>query len=242
MGLPSLQRALFGIKQAAGRRAVPFWLLTRVPGSTRRRTVGARTDLTIEGFPRSGNSFAEHAFRMAQPQPVRLAEHHHKPAHITRSIRLGIPTLVLIREPLGAVSSVLVFYPWMSPRQALAWYVSFHRHVERVADDIVLADFEEVIGDFAVPIRQVNRRFGTSFVEFDHTPDNERAVFARLDEQNQELGNSHLRVSRPIAERAERKEELAASLEHPALAQLLAAAQEVYSGLTARRVAAERAP
>jgi hypothetical protein len=65
------------------------------------RLVTPDTQLVIEGFPRSGNSFARRAFVMAQNESshkTRIAHHIHVPAQVVRAARWRIPTLVLIRR------------------------------------------------------------------------------------------------------------------------------------------------
>ena len=76
------------------------------PGSS--RAVTPDKLVVIEGFPRSGNSFARRAFIMAQDETfdvTRIAHHLHVPAQVIRAARWRIPTLVLIRRPKDAVLS-----------------------------------------------------------------------------------------------------------------------------------------
>ena len=63
------------------------------------------SDLCIEGFPRSGNSFAVGAVEHAQSTPIQIAHHTHVPANAMRACEWDIPTLVLVREPKDAVIS-----------------------------------------------------------------------------------------------------------------------------------------
>ncbi len=63
----------------------PFFLpLQRLltPESARDRAITERTQLVIEGFPRSGNTFASKAFTLAQDRPVVVASHVHLPAQV----------------------------------------------------------------------------------------------------------------------------------------------------------------
>jgi len=74
----------------------------------RARAVDRATELVIEGFARSGNTFAVAAFSLAQPRPVRLAHHLHAPAQVLLAARMGIPCIVLVRDPVDAVASRLI--------------------------------------------------------------------------------------------------------------------------------------
>jgi hypothetical protein len=74
----------------------------------RGEVVDARTDIVIEGFPASANTFAVAAFRLAQePRYMRIAHHTHVPAQVIEATRLGVPAILLIREPMQAVLSVM---------------------------------------------------------------------------------------------------------------------------------------
>lgn len=63
--------------------------------------VESDTELVIEGFERSGNTFAVVAFETAQPRPVKTAHHLHAAAQVVSAVRMGVPTLLLIRPPEG---------------------------------------------------------------------------------------------------------------------------------------------
>ena len=55
-------------------------------------------DIVIEGFPRSANSVAVHAFRVAQDRPVRIAHHLHAPAQVIAAVPAPEDENRLIRE------------------------------------------------------------------------------------------------------------------------------------------------
>src|SRR4051794_35640317 len=60
------------------------------------------TDIVIEGFPRSGNTFAVVAFRLAQSRAMQVAHHLHIPAQLLWADRVGMPSMVLVRNPVDA--------------------------------------------------------------------------------------------------------------------------------------------
>jgi hypothetical protein len=134
------------------------------------------TDILIEGFPRSGNTFAVAAFVVAQPKPVRVAHHVHAPGHVIEAVRRGLPVLVLIRRPEDAVREFLGIRPTLTAAQALRGYVRFYRPLVPYRDRFVVGPFEEVTADFGSVIRRINERFGCSFAEFEHTADNATKV------------------------------------------------------------------
>jgi len=133
--------------------------------------VSRTTDIVIEGYPRSGNTFAVVAFRQAQGRKIEIAHHLHAAAQIKRAARLNVPAIVLIREPSEAILSLMVRDPNASIRWALHSYIRFYSAVVPYLDKTVVAPFETVISDFADTIRMVNTRYRTSFKEFVPTED-----------------------------------------------------------------------
>ncbi len=170
----------------------------------------------IEGFPRSGNDFAVTAFQLAQPRPVKTADHVHAAAQIKRAARMGIPACVLIRRPEEAVRSLVVKYPFLRPSDALRGYARFYESCWRYRDDFVIARFEEVTQDFGRVIGRINDRFGTRFERFEGTVENERRVFRVLRLRNCiGLTRDHCGdLPKPAKEVAKRNVDLS---EHPAL-------------------------
>ena len=78
-----------------------------------------------------------------------------------RAVRLGLPTVVLIRRPADAVSSYLVRRPTLTPDDALLEYLDFYRTAWPARDGFVVAPFDLVVSDFGAVIDRVNKRFGT---------------------------------------------------------------------------------
>jgi hypothetical protein len=131
--------------------------------------ISRQTELVIDGYTRSATTFAVYAFQLSQHRPVRLAHHLHAPAQLIEAARSGVPALVLIREPKGAILSQLIREPDVAMRDALVAYARFYSCLLPYRDRFVVGDFEEVTHDFGSVVRRVNTRFGTSFVEFAHT-------------------------------------------------------------------------
>jgi hypothetical protein len=136
------------------------------------------------------NSFTVSAITAAQPGPINTADHTHVAANAMRACQLGVPTLVLIRDPQDAVISFTALgyqTRGTSPVEAAgappipfvlqveAW-CAFYRALEPYRSQYVIAPFEEVIQDVGAAVRRVNDRFGTDFVPFAHTDENVAAL------------------------------------------------------------------
>jgi hypothetical protein len=231
---PALFRLEKNLQIYAGRYPALFFGLYRLKRGHRNRTVSPDTQLVIEGFPRSANSFARIAFRVAQKEKVRVAHGLHVPAQVIRAARWEIPTLVLIRKPKDAILSFVLRDP-ISVDQALKFYLSFYETVEEYRDAYVLGLFEEVTGDFGEVIRRVNDKFGTAFSLFRHDEQNVNNVFARLEKnvRRNHGGTSWVpKIARPSAAKERMKGEVRYELQSPERRRLIAEVEAVYERLT----------
>jgi hypothetical protein len=218
----------------AGKHPSAFYSLYRLARKDQARVVTPDTQLVIEGFPRSANTFARVAFNRAQSERVRIAHGLHVPAQVIRASTWQIPTLVLIRKPKDAVLSFAIRDP-ISVDQALRYYLSFYETVEGYRDAYVLGLFEEVTEDFGDVIRRINGRFGTTFSPFSHDEPNVDGVFARIEKNSRKrFGETSLenKVSRPFASREKLKREVGYELENPKRRDLISRAETVYDRLT----------
>lgn len=140
------------------------------------RVIGPTTAAVIDGYTRSASTYAVYAFQVAQRRPVALAHHLHAVAQLKDAARRGLPTIMVVREPRGAVLSQLVREPGVDLLDALAAYDRFHRTLRPFRECFVVADFGEVTGDFGAVVRRLNARFGTDFGVFGGTAEEEDLV------------------------------------------------------------------
>jgi hypothetical protein len=192
------------------------------------------TDAVIEGFPRSANTFAATAFEFAQTRPVRVARHLHVPSQIIAGARLGIPTIVLIRDPEEAVLSLSLWTPHVTLEEGLRDYSRFYRRILPYRDHFVVATFEEVSTDFGEVIRRLNERFGSTFQEFRHTDANVASCFKIIEEHDRRTTGKVLEktVARPSQQREHMKDALRSRLRSPKLARARADACDIFETLT----------
>jgi hypothetical protein len=215
-------------------RLLPI-VLWGTPGSAK-RAITSETRAVIEGFPRSGNTFAYFALQEANG-PIPVASHVHVPAQVVQAVRTGTPTLFVVREPVACLASLLTAAPHVRFRPAYEEYIHHHRKVVPLADDLVVGTFEQITTDYGVVIDALNDRFGTSFARFVQTPENVDRVFARIDAHYEELYGdraSERVVPRPSPARKAEKRWLTDQLTAPGLADLHARATEVYEELASR--------
>jgi hypothetical protein len=212
-----------------------------------KRATLARPDtaIVIEGFPRSGNTFAVAAFAVANGEDLPVGRHLHGAPHLLRAARLGLPAVVLIRRPADAVSSYLVRRPTLTGYDAVVEYLDFYRTAQVVLDRLVVGLFDQVITDFGVVIGAVNDRFGTSFARYLPTPANRAAAFALVERLNRlecrgQVVETH--VGRPSAARAQANHAVRQQLARPHVSRLLTRAEALYDEYAACALTAGHMP
>ena len=224
--LGPLLRARFEVASFLLKHPAAYYSLCRAGIKRRDLVVDRDTEVVIEGFPRSGNSFSVFAFVQAQARPVHVAHHHHAQAQIIAGVRRGIPVCALIRTPEDAVKSLVVRAPNVSVAYALRKYIRFYEDVYPYRDGFIVGPFEEVTTAFDRTIRRLNQRFNSDFVPFDHTEDSVARVFAEIDRINAEYNRG---VEAVIAKPTEKKDRLKREVRVEESPGLLARAREVHA-------------
>jgi hypothetical protein len=124
-----------------------------------------KTDLVVDGFPRSANSYAEAAFAVSQyERDIMIASHTHAAAQIIEGTRRGLPTVLLYRDPDMAVSSLVENSDYhLDPVQLFREYATFYGAVLPVLDRVAFAPFYVATQDFSTIVERTNALFGTAF-------------------------------------------------------------------------------
>jgi hypothetical protein len=251
------RRLRYRVRTAATERPglyLPF-ARRKYPGPSP-EVVSSETELVIDGYTRAASTFAVYALQLSQPQPVRLAHHLHAPAQLIQGVRQGLPVLCLIREPRGTILSQLAREPDVDMRDALVAYRRFYTCLLPHLDRMIVADFDQVTGDFGAVIERLNARFAMTLTPFAHTEAGVREVTrlvrhrgtlspvllgfesgtATLPELKRELARLAATVTAiptgdawvPSTSRDQVKDALLEQWQEPALASLQSQAREVY--------------
>lgn len=189
------------------------------------------TAIVLEGFLRSGNTFSVAAFGVSNGTEHHIGRHLHGGPHILRAVRMGLPTVLLIRRPRDAVLSYLVRRDTLTPHDAVVEYLDFYRTCWPARDGFVVGLFDQVVADFGSVLDAVNDRFDTSFVRYHPGPENDAATFDVVEEMNRlecrgEVVETH--VGRPSKEREQRKAALRDLFDEPRTAARLREADRLY--------------
>ncbi len=175
--------------ETAWRWRKPLGIMQRHPV---RRVAEPDDAVVIDGYPRSANTFACDAFTVAQGHSltdavakgyaVKMGNHFHSPAQFALAKKYGVPAMLVLREPVAAALSWVVFTEGkLSAADTLRHYVRFHEPLVAIADAFAVAPFEEVTSDFGKSIARLNAKFGTRFKLFDHTDAGQKAIFEEME-------------------------------------------------------------
>jgi hypothetical protein len=207
----------------------------RLRPQLRHAIVTPRTQLILDGFPRSANAYAEWAFRYAN-EDIRLAVRLHSPRAVQVGVRYGIPTVVLVREPRAAVASWLQYKRGLRPQDAFHRYAHYYDVVADVRDEIVVAEFPDVVDDFGGVIKRCNQQFGTDFALYPGGPTAEAWVRGRIESAwaDDETGEpAEHEVPRPSRDRALAAAVLQGMLHDPQILASLQKAERAYERFVA---------
>jgi len=124
------------------------------------------TELYIDGYPRSGNTFAQFLIQNLWPE-LHVVHHFHAIAPIKIALDKGIPVFILIREPRQAIASNYLKQFAMQGYSSFAEvpfnrsllvslaqiYRDYYAFASEYVDRINLIQFEELVGE---PVRVMN--------------------------------------------------------------------------------------
>lgn len=108
--------------------------------------VDATTELVVEGYPASANSFAREVLREANPG-LAVASHAHVSSQVRLAVHFGVPVIVLVRDPVDAIASIVSRRPDRHVDAELRRYEQFHRRVHAVLDRVAVVTFDQVTHD-----------------------------------------------------------------------------------------------
>jgi hypothetical protein len=211
------------------RLALPLFRIlgTRYPNLARRDT-----ELCVDGFPRSGNSFLVAAIQRWNPD-LRLSHHTHLAGNIKFAVEQGIPTVILLRKPADAVASAMIWDGMITPRVGLFTYMHFYRSVAAILEKALLVNFEDAVGKPDAVVDLINQTFGTTINRLSFDAGEERKIrnyLVRHDARNERDAS---RSTLPNAEKQGLKQAALADINQCAL---LERAERLWRDLAPERI------
>jgi hypothetical protein len=218
-------------------------LLRLTPLGTSRQITPA-TDLVIEGFPRSGNTFTTFGVEQASGYELTIASHVHQPCQVKLALSRGLPTVLVVRDPVAALASYLVYDRRFSISTVIGEYCSYHRELVPYAERVLVCEFDEVTAHLSSVVNRINHRYSFKISPFDESPANVERVLAQI-EWRHKLVHPRLdpveSAASPQQSRSKITAEMREALLDPQHAAQLAEAQDLFqffSSIAARQRAA----
>lgn len=194
--------------------------LERLPGpylriahlrTPQRDALADTTDVLIEGFPRSGNSFLVSWMGRANPD-LDIASHMHSVAHIRAALQYDVPVVVVIRPPEAALASLAVFNPHVALDTQIQRYRRFHEGVAALADDVLISPFPVTTAQPQAVVQALEGRVGRLLMH--EPPGGEDEVLAEVARRTVAFGHGHdeRKVGRPTESRRDANDQARAWL------------------------------
>lgn len=196
------------------RRKYLFPFLHYIRGKESGQFCASSTDLCVEGFESSANTFAFNVLHCVRSD-LAIARHKHVVANLKRADDYGVPTVILFRNPADCIpSTVSRFRPSLS--EAVQRYLYFYQYVvDEMKSDVLLVSFEELTQEVEDTVRRIG-----SFAEFEIAEDRLEGVEERAKERircrTKQRANTTEQISLPREEREQKKIEIREELvQHP---------------------------
>jgi hypothetical protein len=160
------------------------------------------SEIVIEGFPRSANTFSVVAFRFAQKRKINIAHHLHVESQVIEGVKKGLPVVVLIRNPDEAMKSLMVREPKMKAEYGFKRYCEFYSSVKKLRSKVVIAEFKEITNNYSKIIENVNAKFNVEYIPYESNRYNDESVYKMIDEINGKFDDGkETHVARPSIKR-----------------------------------------
>ena len=178
------------------------------------------TQLIIEGFPRSANTFLVHATEQASSLPIQIAHHLHDPIQAKIGLEHKIPTVIILRDPLSSFISFKLKSPHLPVSVMYKIYMSFHHQVNKIHNEnIHFVRYEDVTqkpNDVVQWILEELLKHRKDQINMVHEDD----IFSSIDKKKKarESANPDLNayyqssVARPTEEKEAQKEKIRATI------------------------------
>ena len=196
--------------------------------------ITSATDLVIEGFPRSGNTFCAESFRLISDEHFGVASHVHHVAQVKEAVRRKVPTIIVVREPVACLASYLLGGPHATVRGVLKEYIAYHEGLLRVISSCMVVDFSDLTSDIDSVIDRANRLFGFDLPHLSESAStNEVFDVIDADHRSRYGGAERNLLPRPNAERSTVNAAYSAAIVDPHNGDLLDRAREAQRAILA---------
>jgi hypothetical protein len=179
----------------------------------RKNMLNDDTQVCIEGFPRSANSFLLH-YVLGSNSGLKVAHHVHVMQQIKNSLKRGIPCIVPIREPVETLLSLLVIDENLAINAAIWSYIDFYKDLEPYLDKCVLTDFHVSTKYPHLVLQAVNHKHHLNFEATALTRLRENDIFNDLQNHSLKSRQKQHQIGIPSDRKNSLKEKIRLSVEN----------------------------
>ena len=220
------------IKHFVGQYPSLFFRFYRMfgPANNQKLLYGHDTEIVIEAFPRSANTFAVITFEQAQSRQVKIAHHLHVEAQLVQAAAENIPAVALIRNPEDSFRSLLVKHPETPVGWIINRYIQFYTAVNNLGTKCLVVKYEDVIHDMSAVVELINARFGCDFDVPVHNDAMVKNAFNKIESISRNMNQGkESQVARPSEER----KKMAQSIDFSAYKKEIRRANDLYESIKA---------
>lgn len=225
-------RLLYWLKRFIRRHPSLYFLIAGHRESVRRLRARKDSELVVEAFPRSANTTSMYALYYAQGKSFRVGHHLHVAAHVVYAVKRNIPCLVIVRQPLDCIASLMVMRKGGDAGEYLRDYIDFSRVVLKLRQYLVVVDFDSVVSSgMGAAVNQLSHKYGTAFREPSNSAEEVEWVQAQIRDWNAKYSGGDVeKLSFPTDEKKAKAEQHKQAIRGHG--QLLAVAEKLYSSLS----------
>ena len=160
--IPLIKKIRFNVKSLLSKyfkSFVHFISYIKYPNST----FSNHTEITMDGFQRSGNSFGTYLF-INSNKDSKIAHHRHINTQIIYSAKNEVPVILFIRKPIDTIISTYFFEDHqVSIKTIIKSWIDFHKPLIKYKKNMVISNFEKTINNFDEVIIELNNKYNTDF-------------------------------------------------------------------------------
>jgi len=172
-------------------------------------------DLILSGFPRSGNTYFKASMKINYPQLKINESHIHHKELFVYTLRKKIPTVILIRNPVDAISSYIVYLKGKGKvidiKKIIDRYNSYYSTLHKYKNNsqLIILDFNEMINSLEETIKRLNNQLKFNLEIYDNYDENQKTIFKKIYERNlQRDAGSKMTVHLPNEEKKIMKDQI----------------------------------
>lgn len=210
-----------------------YMLYARLGGL--RFQLNRHTDVLVDSYPRSANSFFEAAFSRAHGGGISVAHHSHAAGQVLSGVKRGLPAVVLLRSPRDAIASFFEMNGGdYSIELCTREYVAFYTALLPVLSEIIVVETETLEERFFDLMQLLRREYNLKLDAYELTSSVRAELMRDVDETGRKRnGFKAERYSESLSNeekkiRRDRLDRIIELIEAPENETRFAQAQEVY--------------